>query len=129
MMPFNVSIFRRGIGTELHSKAANRLDSIKGMLKDPPKKLGLRKTSAGFEDEAYGGGLHGVVSGTNTAPYNLLTVQAAEGGGGERGGGEHCRGFLPGPFNDRSLRNSVNIIPLRKSRESTSSTFHTQPFR
>ncbi len=120
-------LYRRGVGTELGSKAANKLDSIQGILKDPPKKVGLKRRSVDEED-IYGGGLHGTISGTNAVPYNLLTVRATE-GGGEGGGKEHRGAFQPGPYTDRSLRNSVNAIPLKESRESTSPTFHPQPFR
>ena len=124
----NNCVFRRGIGTELGSKAANRLDSFQGMLKDPPKKLGLRGHDVGM-DEEYGGGLHGIISGTNTTPYNLLSVPGRGEWGGGGGSGDHCVGFQPGPFTDRSLRNSVNVIPLKESKDSDSTNFHSQPFR
>lgn len=105
----------------MSSKAGSQLDSLKGILKDSPKKLSLKHKSMGYNLE---------VSPPGTDPFNYLPVRGA----GERDE-IRSRAFKPGPYNDRSLRSSYNIVPREDSRGNPkhsrvkSLPIHTKPFR
>lgn len=99
----------------MSEKAASRLDSLKGILKDSPKKLGLKTKSVSYEGAP--------------VSFDYLPVRRSE-VLEER----HSRGFQPGPYGERSLRYSCNIVPrenTRNPRHSRTKSFpiHSQPFR
>lgn len=116
---------RMNVATELGGKAGNRLDSLKGMLKDPPKKLALKNDDKMSFLEI---SPLSIIQNPSIDPsLNHMTVD----GEGEEGGVGLHRGYQPGPHNNRSLRSSCNAIPRTNPKHSRAKTLpiHPQPFR
>ena len=113
---------REGIRTELSQKAASRLDTLQGLLKDPPKKLSLRKDGFKLEEISP----LGVIRYPGADPSIDVMVSALD----KR---KCCLGYKPGPHDHHSLKIPDNAIPRnRLSAEEPvwkSSLVHSQPFR
>lgn len=114
----------------MSTKAADRLDALKGLLKDPPKKLSLQK------ERDVPPPLGVIQHSSIRASLHLLSIRRAqereegEEGEGEEGeeGEERYGGFQPGPYRNRSLKNSCNIIPIGRPKGASIAS-HSQPFR